>query len=63
MVVTEARRGQGIGKALVRAVEAKCAALDCVLVEVTSNVRREQAHRFYEGLGYERTSVRFAKAP
>jgi GNAT superfamily N-acetyltransferase len=63
MVVTEARRGQGIGKALVRAVEAQCAALGCVLVEVTSNLRREDAHRFYEGLGYERTSARFAKTP
>jgi len=63
MVVTEGLRGQGIGKALVRAVEARCAALGCVLVEVTSNMRREEAHRFYEGLGYERTSFRFAKAP
>jgi GNAT superfamily N-acetyltransferase len=63
MVVTQGRRGQGIGKALVRAVEAKCAGLGCVLVEVTSNARREDAHRFYEGLGYERTSFRFAKTP
>jgi len=63
MVVTEALRGRGIGKALVRAVEARCAALGCVLVEVTSNMRREDAHAFYEGLGYERTSFRFAKAP
>jgi len=63
MVVTEAMRGRGVGKALVRAVEARCAVLGCVLVEVTSNVRREDAHRFYEGLGYERTSFRFAKAP
>ena len=63
MVVTEALRGRGIGKALVRAVEARCAGLGCVLVEVTSNVRREEAHRFYEGLGYERTSFRFAKVP
>ena len=63
MVVTEALRGRGVGRALVRAVEARCAALGCVLVEVTSNVRREEAHRFYEALGYERTSFRFAKAP
>lgn len=63
MVVTADRRGRGVGKALVRAVEEKCAALGCVLVEVTSNLRREAAHRFYEALGYERTSARFAKTP
>jgi len=63
LVVTEAARGRGIGKALTTAVEARCAALGCVLVEVTSNIRRADAHAFYEGLGYERTSFRFAKSP
>lgn len=63
MVVKEGLRGAGRGRSLVAAVEARCAALGCVLVEVTSNMRREDAHRFYEGLGYERTSFRFAKAP
>ena len=63
LVVSEAARGRGVGKALVAAVEAKCAGLGCVLVEVTSNVRRDRAHRFYEGLGYEKTSFRFARTP
>jgi hypothetical protein len=31
------------------------------LVELTSNMRRVDAHRFYERLGYQRTSFRFAK--
>ena len=62
MVVDEALRGRGIGAALVRAAEEALAARGCGLVEVTSNQRRTDAHRFYEKLGYERTSVRLAKA-
>ena len=63
LVVSEAVRGRGVGRALVAAVETKCAGLGCVLVEVTSNIRRDKAHRFYEGLGYEQTSFRFARTP
>jgi len=61
MVVDEGRRGQGIGAAMVAAAEARLAALGCGLVEVTSNMKRNRAHAFYERLGYERTSYRFAK--
>lgn len=63
LVVSEAARGRGVGKALVAAVETKCAGLGCALVEVTSNLRRDKAHQFYEGLGYEKTSFRFARTP
>jgi GNAT superfamily N-acetyltransferase len=61
MVVDEAVRGRGIGAALVRAAEDALAAQGCYMIEVTSNTRRTDAHRFYERLGYERTSVRLAK--
>lgn len=60
-VVTERCRGQGIGRAMVAAAERQLAARGCGLLEVTSNRRREDAHAFYEHLGYERTSYRFAK--
>jgi predicted N-acetyltransferase YhbS len=61
MVVDEALRSRGIGAELVRAAEAALAAQGCYMVEVTSHMRRTEAHRFYEKLGYEKTSVRLAK--
>ena len=61
MVVDAALRGRGIGAVLVRAAEQALAAQGCYMVEVTSHVRRAEAHRFYERLGYERTSVRLAR--
>ena len=60
-VVTERCRGQGVGRTMVAAAERHLAANGCGLIEVTSNRRREEAHAFYERLGYERTSYRFAK--
>ena len=61
MVVDEALRSRGIGAQLVRAAEEALAEQGCYMVEVTSHARRTEAHRFYERLGYERTSVRLAK--
>ena len=61
MVVDDALRSRGIGAALVLAAEAALAAQGCYMIEVTSNLRRTEAHRFYERLGYARTSVRLAK--
>jgi GNAT superfamily N-acetyltransferase len=61
MVVAESLRGQGIGARLVAAAERLLAAKGCQIVEVTSNLRRADAHRFWERIGYERTSARFAK--
>jgi len=63
LVVDAAVRGRGIGAELVRAAELALIANGCGLVEVTSNLSRTEAHRFYDQLGYERTSVRLAREP
>ena len=63
LVVDATLRGCGIGRALMAAAERWAAERGCVLLEVTSNQRRVDAHKFYEGLGFERTSFRFARAP
>lgn len=61
LVVAEEMRGGGIGAALVADAEKRLARRGCGMVEVTSNRKRLRAHNFYEKLGYERTSFRFAK--
>jgi GNAT superfamily N-acetyltransferase len=62
LVVDAADRGRGIGRAPVAAAERELAAAGCGLVEITSGLRRADAHKFYERLGYERTSARFVKS-
>jgi GNAT superfamily N-acetyltransferase len=61
VVVDESARGKGIGRALVEAAERFFAEHGCVMVELTSNKKRTDAHAFYERLGYTATSFRFAK--
>ena len=62
LVVREDARGRGLGRRLVTAAEELMRARGCAFLEITSNRRLEQAHLFYEAIGYERTSFRFAKA-
>jgi GNAT superfamily N-acetyltransferase len=61
VVVDEPARGQGVGRLLIEAAEKYFAEHGCAMVEVTSNKKRLDAHRFYEQLGYTGTSFRFAK--
>ncbi len=61
LVVDVAERGQGIGRTLVEAAEAHLAGAGCGLLEITSNAKLVDAHAFYQGLGYEATSIRLAK--
>jgi GNAT superfamily N-acetyltransferase len=61
LVVAEHLRGQGIGRQLVAAAEERFKRAGCGMVELTSNDWLVEAHRFYQGIGYEPTSKRFAK--
>ena len=61
LAVDRTARGEGIGRALVRVAEEAAVRTGCGILEVTSHTRRTEAHPFYESLGYDRTSFRFAK--
>jgi GNAT superfamily N-acetyltransferase len=53
LVVDEAIRGKSIGEKLMGAVEEWASQMGCGRFIVRSNVVREEAHRFYERLGYK----------
>ena len=61
LVVDPSVRGRGLGRALMEAAENALAEMGCGQVEVTSHVRRVEAHDFYRHMAYEQTSYRFAK--
>ena len=62
MVVDAAVRRRGVGAELVAALERRAVTMGAGKIVVTSAMRREDAHAFYEKLGYGRTGLRFGKA-
>lgn len=55
LYVSAAARRQGLGRRLVALVEAAARERDCATVFLWSDTRFLDAHRLYEGLGYQRT--------
>lgn len=54
VVVTQGLRGTGLGRTMMRYAMARCAEAGCYKMGLSSHLRRDQAHRFYEGLGFDR---------
>jgi GNAT superfamily N-acetyltransferase len=63
MVVAEAARGEGGGTRLLEAMEEALLARGATRLELTSNLRRTDAHAFYEKRGWVRQGLRFEKTP
>ncbi len=59
VAVLPSRQGQGIGRAMMTHALEQCRASDCYKLTLSSNVKRESAHRFYESLGFERHGYSF----
>ncbi len=57
--VAATARGQGVGEAMVQEAIARARAAGATLVQLTSDVRRTDARRFYERLGFAATHVGF----
>jgi ribosomal protein S18 acetylase RimI-like enzyme len=54
VVVDPQCQGQGIGKAMVQHALRLCGEKGCYKLALSSNLKRERAHAFYESLGFER---------
>ena len=59
VVVDEQYRRRGIGKLLMDYVIARSKEAGCYKIMLTSDKRREQAHQFYESLGFEASAHGF----
>jgi GNAT superfamily N-acetyltransferase len=60
VAVAPGRQGQGIGRAMMAHAIEECRKAGCYKLALSSNVKREGAHRFYESLGFTRHGYSFA---
>jgi GNAT superfamily N-acetyltransferase len=61
LVVDEAQRSRGVGRALVEEAERWAHAQGCHRIVVTTALQRAGAHAFYERIGYRHTGRRYGK--
>lgn len=59
VVVLESRQGQGIGRLMMEYAIDLCREKGCYKVALSSNLKREAAHRFYESLGFRKHGYSF----
>ena len=60
VVVDQERRGQGIGKYMMHFAKSIALEHRCYKLILASNVRLEEAHRFYESLGFQKQGYAFS---
>lgn len=60
VVIRPAFRGRGLGRAMMCAAMGLAAAKGAYKLALSSNLRRLDAHRFYDGMGFKRHGVSFS---
>ena len=60
--VASSARGHGLGEELIRWAIEQARERGCALVQLTSDARRQDAHRFYERLGFTASHTGFKLA-
>lgn len=59
VVVTRSRRGSGIGQAMIRKALEIAKVAGCYKMTLSSNLKRTDAHRFYQQLGFTQHGISF----
>lgn len=59
VVVRSAHRGKGIGREMMNAAFERAQKEKCYKLMLSSNLKREQAHEFYDGIGFDRHGISF----
>jgi GNAT superfamily N-acetyltransferase len=62
VVVAPDRQGQGIGSAMIHDAMTRARQRGCYKLMLSSNLRRDRAHRFYKKLGFVQHGVSFEVA-
>lgn len=59
VVVKTDRQGKGVGKQMMKYAMEYCKKCGCYKVSLSSNLKREKAHYFYESLGFKKHGYSF----
>jgi len=59
LIVTQQQHRQGIGRQLMKDAIARARGAGCYEIQLSSNKTRDEAHRFYESLGFEASAHGF----
>lgn len=59
VAVNPAFQGRGIGRQMMQFALAQCRAAGCYKLSLSTNLKRQEAHTFYESLGFEKHGYSF----